>query len=117
MSVDEGDNVTLTLSLSSAPALPWTVVVSTVNGSATAGSDYTSFSETVSFGYGVTTKTVSIGSLEDSLAEDNETFWVRLDNSSVSSVNITDNASVKIIDKASAATSQISRLAGFHSVN
>jgi len=90
--------VTLTLSLSSAPALPWTVVVSTVNGSATAGSDYTSFSETVSFGYGVTTKTVSIGSLEDSLAEDNETFWVRLDNASVSSVNITDNATVTITD-------------------
>ncbi|MEC7492219.1 MAG: Calx-beta domain-containing protein, partial [Pseudomonadota bacterium] len=98
--VNEGDNVTLTLSLSSAPALPWTVVVSTVDGSAVAGSsgDYTSFSETVSFGFGVTSKTISIASIEDSLAEDNETFVVRLDNSSVSSVNITDNATVTIID-------------------
>ena len=52
--VNEGDNVTLTLSLSSAPALPWTVVVSTVDGSAVAGSsgDYTSFSETVSLALG-----------------------------------------------------------------
>ncbi|MEC6988274.1 MAG: Calx-beta domain-containing protein, partial [Actinomycetota bacterium] len=96
--VNEGDNVTLTLSLSSAPALPWEVVVSTVDGSATAGEDYTSFSETVSFGFGVTSKTISIASIEDSLAEDNETFVVRLDNSSVSSVNITDNATVTIID-------------------
>ena len=98
--VNEGDNVTLTLSLSSAPALPWTVVVSTVDGSAVAGSsgDYTSFSETVSFGFGVTSKTISIASIEDNLAEDNETFVVRLDNSSVSSVNITDNATVTIID-------------------
>ena len=46
----------------------------------------------------MTSKTISIASIEDSLAEDNETFVVRLDNSSVSSVNITDNATVTIID-------------------
>ena len=41
---------------------------------------------------------MSIASTEDSIAEDNETFWVQLDNTNFSSVIITDNASVTITD-------------------
>ena len=97
VTLDEGDNTTVTLSLDTALKSSFTVVVSTVDGSATAGEDYTAVSQTVTFSSWQTSKTISISSTEDSIAEDNETFVLRLDNTSSSSVIITDNATVTIL--------------------
>ena len=57
-----------------------TVDYSTVDGSATAGSDYTAKSGTLSFLPGESVKTVTIELLNDSLAEGAETFGLNLSN-------------------------------------
>jgi Ca2+-binding RTX toxin-like protein len=72
--------VTLTLSLSLAAAGPTTVAWATAPGSATAGSDYTSASGTVTFAAGQTSATVTIIVVGDNTVEGNETFSVNLSN-------------------------------------
>jgi subtilisin family serine protease len=75
------------------------VAYATANGTATAGSDYTALSGTVSFANGETSKTVSIVIREDTVKEAKETFQVTLTNATgatlgtrqVATVNITDN--------------------------
>ena len=50
----------------------------TQNGSATAGSDYTAASGTVSFAAGATSGSVAVSVLGDAAAEGNETFALAL---------------------------------------
>ena len=82
ISLTEGNsgsaNAVFTVSLSAASGLPVTVSYATANGSATAGSDYTAASGTLSFAPGVTTRTVSVAVLGDLLDEADETFTVGL---------------------------------------
>jgi hypothetical protein len=58
------------------------VTFRTANGTATAGSDYTSVSRTVSFSAGESSKTISIPIREDTLAEGSETVQLSLSNPS-----------------------------------
>ena len=85
-SVTEGDsgttNAAFTVTLSSASANPVTVAYATANGSATAGSDYTATSGTLTFAPGVTSQTVNVSVLGDTVGESNETFTVALSNPS-----------------------------------
>jgi hypothetical protein len=83
VSVREGDvgttNATFTLSLSAASAQPVTVVAQTADGTATAGSDYTRVGPlTLQFAPGVTTQTVSVPIVGDTIPEPDETFVVNL---------------------------------------
>jgi len=82
VSVTEGNtgttNATFTVTLSGASALPATVAYATANGTATAGSDYLSTSGTLTFAPGVTTQTVVVPVVGDTLNEANETFFVNL---------------------------------------
>jgi large repetitive protein len=55
-----------------------TVNCATANGTATAGSDYTSTSGTVTFAPGETTKTITVVVKGDKEKESNETFFVDL---------------------------------------
>jgi Ca2+-binding RTX toxin-like protein len=55
-----------------------TVNFSTANGTATAGSDYSALSGTVSFAAGEATRTVTVALINDTLVEPNETFTVNL---------------------------------------
>jgi hypothetical protein len=55
-----------------------TVTYQTVDGTATAGSDYSATSGTLTFAAGVTTQTLTVPVLGDTLDEANETFLVRL---------------------------------------
>jgi acetyl esterase/lipase len=57
-----------------------TVGYTTVNGTATGGSDYVAQSGTMVFGVGETVKTTTVGLLNDSLTEGTETFSVQLMN-------------------------------------
>lgn len=67
-----------TVSLNPARTVPVTVTYATANGTATAGSDYTAVTGSVSFAVGETSKTVTVNVKGDTTAEANETFMVNL---------------------------------------
>jgi Bacterial Ig domain/Calx-beta domain len=71
-------NASFTVSLSAQASQVVTASYQTANGSATAGSDYTQTSGTVTFQPGETTKTVTVPVLADALVEPNETFTIGL---------------------------------------
>ena len=83
--VTEGGTAAFTLSLSGAAASPVEVNWSTSNGTAESGSDYTAVtSGTATFAAGSTqAQTLSVTTLEDMLAEGNETFTVTLTGSNL----------------------------------
>ena len=64
--------------LDKASAIPVSVAYATSNGTATAGVDYTADSGTITFAPGVTTQSVHVGILGDTVVEPNETFTVTL---------------------------------------
>ena len=78
--VQEGPNATLAfaVTLSRAPSSTVTVDYATSNGTATAGSDYTATSGTLSFAAGETEKTVSVPVLDDAHDEGSETLTLTL---------------------------------------
>ena len=77
--VTEGSPATFTVSLSGAVSVPVSLNWSTAAGTATAGDDYTTASGTVTFPAGSTdAQTLTVATLGDSLAEDEETFTVTL---------------------------------------
>ena len=88
--VDEGADATLafTVTLSKARSTATTVSYATSDGTATAGSDYTLTSGTLSFGPLETSKTVSVPVLNDSHDEGSETLTLTLSNPSPSSVKL-----------------------------
>nr|MCH9760645.1 cellulase family glycosylhydrolase [Actinomycetes bacterium] len=73
-------NLGFTVSLSEASTDPVTVGYSTSDGTATAGSDYTATSGTLTFAPGVISQLVNVGVLGDSVVEQNETVTVTLSN-------------------------------------
>ena len=88
--VEEGADATLdfTVTLSKARSAATTVDYATSNGTATAGSDYTLTSGTLSFGPQETSKTVSVPVLDDAVDEGSETMSLTLSNPSPSSVRL-----------------------------
>jgi hypothetical protein len=73
-------SATFTVSLSGPARGPVTVRAFTGGGTATAGSDYTPVSTTLSFSTGQSSKTVSVPVLGDGAHEANETFFLGLAN-------------------------------------
>jgi hypothetical protein len=67
-----------TVTLTGATALPATVNFATANDTATAGSDYTATSGTLTFAAGTTAQQVTVAVLTDALNEPDETFFVNL---------------------------------------
>ena len=82
--VQEGPNATLAfaVTLSRSPSGTVTVDYATLDGTATAGSDYTATSGTLSFAAGETEKTVSVPVLDDGHDEGSETLTMTLSNPS-----------------------------------
>ncbi len=82
VSVNEGNSGTttarFTVTLSAAASGPVTVAYQTANGTATAGSDYTAKSGTLTFAAGETSKTIDVLVTGDTQVESDETFSVRL---------------------------------------
>ncbi len=82
VSASEGNSsvsgATFTVSLSRAATTPITVRYATANGTATAGSDYTGLSNTLTFAAGQTTKTLTIPIRGDTTVEPDEIFYVDL---------------------------------------
>lgn len=80
-SVSEGGGAaSITVVRSGGAAGPVSVRFFTVDGTATAGLDYTGVSNTLSFASGETTKTFAVPVLEDALVEGNETVTIVLTN-------------------------------------
>jgi hypothetical protein len=71
-------NATFTVTLGGQPILPVTVLYSTRDVTATAGSDYTATSGSVVFRPGETTKTFTVAVTGDTIAEFDETYQVLL---------------------------------------
>ena len=76
--VTEGGTAAFEVTLSSASTGVVTVAYATVDGTAAAGSDYTSTGGTVSFAPGELTQRVEVPTLDDDAHEDTETFTVQL---------------------------------------
>ena len=85
-------NVAFTVTLSAVSARTVTVNFATVDGSATAGSDYNARSGSVTFAPGQTSKTITVGIKGDTVSESDETFKVNL--SGAVNANIADNQGV-----------------------
>ena len=81
-SVTEGGTLAFTVSLSAAATSTVTVDYSTANGSATAGSDYSATSGTLTFLPGELSKVVSVSTNGDTTYEGNETLSLNLSNPS-----------------------------------
>ena len=78
-SVNESGGAQLfTVSRANQSATTETIVVSTGGGTASAGSDYTAVNQTLTFGAGQTSQTVSVNVINDTLGEDNEFFTLNL---------------------------------------
>ena len=82
--VEEGPSAALafTVTLGRAATAAVTIGYATADGSATAGSDYTATSGTLSFAVGETEKTVSVPVIDDSHNEGDETLTLTLSNAS-----------------------------------
>ncbi len=82
ITVTEGNGGSLsavfTVTLSQASGVSTTVAFATSNGTATAGTDYTTASGTVTFAPGQTARTITVQVLGDTLNENDETFNVTL---------------------------------------
>jgi urease beta subunit len=74
-----------------------TIDYATLNGSATAGTDYTATSGTLTFAPGETTKTVSVTVLNDTVAEADKSFQLVLSNPTNASLAV-DRATGNILD-------------------
>ncbi len=73
-----GNTAVFTVTLSQASTTAVTVGYATANGSASAGSDYTAVSGTLTFSPGTLTKTISVPILADTTAKPNLTFDLKL---------------------------------------
>jgi uncharacterized protein len=115
ISVPEGNSgaTTMTFSFSlSAPAGVGGVVITyaTANGTATAGSDYVASNGTVTIAEGATSTSVAITINGDSIAEADETFFVRI--SAASGATIADNEGLGTIQNDDVTLVQIHDIQG-----
>lgn len=78
VSATEGGSLIFTVTKTGATTSSFSVNYATANGSATAGSDYTSASGTLTFAAADTTKTVSVVTIDDTVAESAETVLLNL---------------------------------------
>jgi uncharacterized repeat protein (TIGR01451 family) len=80
-------NATLTVTLTGATELPASVNYATANGTANAGSDYTTTSGTLNFPVGTTTQPINVPITGDTTNEPNETVQVNLTGPSNATIN------------------------------
>ncbi len=99
LTITEGDSGTVTISRTGGTKSTQNLTLTSSNGTATAGSDYTAVDQTISFASGETSKTVTISSTSDNASESNETFNLTLAASSTDTVpaQISDSISVVTI--------------------
>ena len=112
LSSEEGSPLEFVVSLSDVSSATVTVDFQTIDGTATAGEDYTKTNGTLTFNPGETTKTIAVNLLNDSVLNDNETVLLKLSNAS--NQNIEENLAVSrpIFDREIIGNSKNNRLKG-----
>ncbi|CAN5853373.1 hypothetical protein BH11PSE3_BH11PSE3_22930 [soil metagenome] len=105
-SITEGDSgtsqMTFTVKLSQAATGPVTVTYSTADGTATAGSDYTAKTGTLTFAAGETSKTVTVAVTGDTAVEANETFALKLAGASGATITTASATGIIVNDDVAA---------------
>jgi hypothetical protein len=107
---EEGGPAVLTINRLDGTAGTSSVIVQTHDGTAAAGSDYTAFSQVVTFAPGEMTKQISIPILNDSIYEGTESFTVTITDQSGDSFNAITTETVTITDNESIPTVSIGDL-------
>ena len=108
-SADESaSTATITVTLSPTSGLTVTVNYTTTDGTAAAGSDYTTGSGVLTFAPGETTQTFTVAILEDTLDEADETVNLALGNPDQANLGTLDSATLAITDNDAAPTVQFS---------
>ncbi len=97
-SIPEGDTVTVNVMLSEAADSQVAVTVSSSDGSAVAGVNYTAVSEEITFAPGETQKSVSVVTLDDDEDNDDRTLTLALSNASGADIGLPSSAIVTIVD-------------------
>ena len=101
-SATEGDSgsvdMTFTVTLSGAGSSSYTVDYASSDGTATAGTDYTAVSGTLTFAAGTTSQTFTVSVTGDTVNEANETLTVTLSNASAGTSIATASATGTITD-------------------
>ena len=103
-------NMTFTVSLDKAGIAPITVDYATSDGTAEAGSDYTSVSGTLTFASGETSKSVIVPISGDNILEADESFTVTLSNVT-GTANLLDGSGTGVIENDDAASVTIADVA------
>ena len=93
---ENGGTLALEVTLSEAAGQIIKVSYATSNGTATAGSDYTAQSGTLTFNPGVTSQTINVAISNNSLYEGDETFQVTLSNPVYATLGTLDEIEVTI---------------------
>ena len=93
-----GATMDFAVTMSRASASTVTVDYATSDGTATAGSDYTSTSGTLDFAAGETSKTVSVPVLDDAIDDGGETFTLTLSNPSGGNAYLADATATGTIE-------------------
>ncbi|QLE55097.1 Calx-beta domain-containing protein [Nostoc sp. TCL26-01] len=96
-------NAGYTISLSNPSSQTITVQYTTANGTATAGSDYTATTGTLTFNPGDTSKVINIPILNDSVNEVDETFTLKLTSPTNATLGTTNTVTTTITDTLSTA--------------
>ena len=100
--VTEGNSGTvgaaLTVSLSKASQQPVSVAYRTQDGTASAGSDYTATSGTLTFQPGETSKTIPVSVLGDTTVEPDENFQIQLSNPQNASLSTASSALLTLLN-------------------
>jgi len=96
--VESAGVANIIVNLSSASGQPVTVDYATSNGTAAAGSDYTTTSGTLTFNPGETSKTIPVPILDDGATEGDETVNLTLNNPSGATLGAPAAATLTIID-------------------
>ncbi|NOX81824.1 MAG: hypothetical protein GXP06_02320 [Alphaproteobacteria bacterium] len=104
VSISEGGNLTFTVTKSGSTSQTHNVNYTTANGTAAAGSDYTSKSGTLTFTASQTTQSVTVATIEDAIHELGETVYLNL-SSATGNATISDSQGVGTINNDDAAPS------------
>ncbi|MCA8938839.1 MAG: VCBS repeat-containing protein, partial [Planctomycetes bacterium] len=98
-SIDEDMSpLSLTVTLSAASGKTITVDYASSNGSATAGSDYSAATGTLTFNAGESSKTIDLVVLDDNADESDETFLVTLSNPTQATLGANTMVTATIVD-------------------
>ena len=100
LTLEEGESGRVTISRTGGTESSQTLILSSSDGTAVVGDDYTRKNQTISFAAGETSKTVSVGTIDDSAVESSETFNLTLTASSSDAVpaQISDGTAVVTIN-------------------